>query len=497
MLTSTAPPQGTGAVAHYSFDEGSGTTANDTGLAPNNVGTLATGASGTGNGPDWTTDPADRKFGTSSLRFDATASQRDMVVVQDEASLNPTNQISFSAWIKATDWNGNRRVLQKSQGNSDTQYRFLAENGQFHFRLEGGANPPGSITAPLPPVGQFVHVVGQYDGSAMELFYDGVSVARRAVTAPLNVTTGTLRLGTKEESVTVDGDYFNGILDEIFIFGRGLNRREIVALRDNNTWLLPNNLGTGVVDVTAGATLNLGGFRNHESANVAGRLNLTPNGTDAGTSSVDALNITGTGVLDLANNDMVVFSTSGANDAELAAVYADIVSAQNGVDANFITNWNGPGLTSSTARAANVASNFDLVGIGAIRNSDIDVLTGLPGSSYTTFGGLAVTPDDILIKYTYIGDGNLDGLVSFDDYVGMDNAFFGLIPNLGWATGDINFDGVINFDDYSVVDQAFFFQGAPLSGEGSGVAAVPEPGTWLLAALASLTGLFTWFRRKK
>ncbi len=83
----------------------------------------------------------------------------------------------------------------------------------------------------------------------------------------------------------------------------------------------------------------------------------------------------------------------------------------------------------------------------------------MPGASYTTFSGQLVTPDDILVKYTYIGDGNLDGVVSFDDYVGMDNAFFGLIPNLGWATGDINFDGVINFDDYTVVDQAFFFQG--------------------------------------
>ena len=86
-----------------------------------------------------------------------------------------------------------------------------------------------------------------------------------------------------------------------------------------------------------------------------------------------------------------------------------------------------------------------------------------------------MTPDDVLVKYTYIGDGNLDGLVSFDDYVGMDNAFFGLIPNLGWATGDINFDGVINFDDYSVVDQAFFFQGAPSRTD---VSAVPEPSRW-------------------
>ncbi len=98
------------------------------------------------------------------------------------------------------------------------------------------------------------------------------------------------------------------------------------------------------------------------------------------------------------------------------------------------------------------------------------------------------------MKYTYIGDGNLDGLVSFDDYVGMDNAFFGLIPNLGWATGDINFDGVINFDDYTVVDQAFFFQGAPLAHEDA--AAVPETGTWLLACLAAIGGLWTARRPK-
>ena len=107
-----------------------------------------------------------------------------------------------------------------------------------------------------------------------------------------------------------------------------------------------------------------------------------------------------------------------------------------------------------------MAQGFDLTGIGVIRNSDLDTTTGVPGSSYTTFSGQTVTPDDVLVKYTYIGDANLSGAVTFDDYVGMDNAFFDLIPNLGWATGDINFDGTIDFDDYSKVDQAFFFQGA-------------------------------------
>ncbi len=111
--------------------------------------------------------------------------------------------------------------------------------------------------------------------------------------------------------------------------------------------------------------------------------------------------------------------------------------------------------------------------------------------------GETVSPHDILSRFTYIGDGNLDGLVSFDDYVGMDNAFFGLIPNLGWATGDVNFDGVINFDDYTVVDQAFFFQGAPLS-SATAAAVVPEPQTLLFAVIAALCGLCCWMggRRK-
>jgi len=122
-----------------------------------------------------------------------------------------------------------------------------------------------------------------------------------------------------------------------------------------------------------------------------------------------------------------------------------------------------------------------------IRNSDLDTTTGIPGSSYTTFSGQAVTPDDVLVKFTYIGDANLSGAVSFDDYVGMDNAFFELIPNLGWATGDINFDGLINFDDYSKVDQAFFFQAAPLTH--TNVSAVPEPSTWVLAVLVGFAAM--------
>ncbi len=213
-------------------------------------------------------------------------------------------------------------------------------------------------------------------------------------------------------------------------------------------------------------------------------------------------------VFDLADDDLIVRATAATKDAVHTNIRNSIITARNGLDGNYITNWNGYGITSSSARASNVARGFDLVGLGVIRNSDLEVTTGLSNSVYTIFGGQATNRDDVLVKYTYIGDANLDGIVSFDDYVGMDNAFFGLIPNLGWATGDVNYDGVINFDDYTVVDQAFFFQGARLGGEpfevgeafGVGAAidslAVPEPKALAIAALVILLAA-AWATRYK
>jgi autotransporter-associated beta strand protein len=257
--------------------------------------------------------------------------------------------------------------------------------------------------------------------------------------------------------------------------------------------------GGGTTHVLANGTLTADHIRQGSLiVNAApAKATIRPNGGNAGTSAVGTIEVDSGAILDLTNNDLIIRATADTKNTVHAAAQSDIVSAQNGPDESFITKWDGPGLTSTSARTANVNASFDLTALGVIRNSDLDVTTGVPGSTFANFSGIAVTPDDVLVKYTYTGDGNLDGAVTFDDYAAMDSAFFGLIPNLGWATGDINFDGAITFDDYSVVDQAFFFQGAPLAGEGSGVAAVPEPGSWLLAGLGALAGLIAWCRRQR
>jgi len=100
------------------------------------------------------------------------------------------------------------------------------------------------------------------------------------------------------------------------------------------------------------------------------------------------------------------------------------------------------------------------------------------------FDGYPVNIGDILVKPTWNGDANLDGVVNADDYFLIDNGFITQAP--GCQNGDFNYDGVINADDYFLIDSAFLCQTGPLSAAVR-APAVPEPATLFFLAFASLT----------
>jgi hypothetical protein len=184
-----------------------------------------------------------------------------------------------------------------------------------------------------------------------------------------------------------------------------------------------------------------------------------------GTSNVlvaETLWIDPRGTLDVKNNDVVVKADSTTKDEVYSWIFGWIGGGMNGVDTNYITNWNGYGIVSTSARAFNVTNGFDLHSVGSITNEDLDTVTGVSGSAYSTFSGKTVAPEYVLVKYSYVGDTNLDGQVTFDDYAAADAAFEGLIDNMGWITGDVDYDGDIDNDDFALIDSAFFFQGDPL-----------------------------------
>ena len=70
---------------------------------------------------------------------------------------------------------------------------------------------------------------------------------------------------------------------------------------------------------------------------------------------------------------------------------------------------------------------------------------------YATFEGQNSVVTDVLVKYTWYGDANVDGKVDGSDYSRIDFAYTSDLaqPGLytGWSNGDFNYDGGINGSD--------------------------------------------------
>jgi hypothetical protein len=132
-------------------------------------------------------------------------------------------------------------------------------------------------------------------------------------------------------------------------------------------------------------------------------------------------------------------------------------------------DWQGPGITSSTA-ASDPAKNTAL---GYFVND----------TTYSTFQGIAVAPGDILVRYTLYGDANLDAVVDFNDLVKIAQNYNTAAPN--WSQGDFNFDNNVDFNDLVKLAQNYntALPTAPIPGAPAGFetdlarasAAVPEP----------------------
>ncbi len=173
------------------------------------------------------------------------------------------------------------------------------------------------------------------------------------------------------------------------------------------------------VTVTAGTTYNTSTFKT-QTITLNGTVLLSSTSAARNTSGVvlSTKNITfgAAGLLDLANHDLII---SGGQT--LASVRA-LVAAGFGTG-----TWNGThGITSSTANAG--GNYFGFATAGAL---------GL-----STFDGLPVSSSDILVKYTYLGDANLDGKVDLNDLNTVLNNL-GTTTSL-WSSG--NFDGATTID---------------------------------------------------
>jgi autotransporter-associated beta strand protein len=245
----------------------------------------------------------------------------------------------------------------------------------------------------------------------------------------------------------------------------------VLTLTGSNTYTGPTNVSSGTLVIANDTALPTG---NTVNVALSSLLVLPDQNTE---SSIAAFNV---------NGNVIV---QNGNLATLTAQAA--IGYNNG-------KWNGSGGITSTAAAGDPAH---LHALGVIQNDDG---TGTQTPLYGTFEGQISVDSDVLIKYTYYGDTNLDGKVDGSDYARIDNAYINNVTNpgaplTGWFNGDFNYDGVINGSDYTLIDNAFNEQGAQITAQVAaqvGGSTVPEPATLSVIGIGAV-GLLGRRRRAR
>jgi hypothetical protein len=259
------------------------------------------------------------------------------------------------------------------------------------------------------------------------------SAANEAITVnPSTIVTSaeTITVAGGITSLTVDGgggtDTINA-LDNL----NGTTFTTVVNSAGNDVVNVNTDAG-GTATVQFNTSMQLGAL----TIASGGLANMAANGNNL--LQATGLAISGNGTLDMFDNDLMV--TPGV----VGTIQSLINSARNG------GAWNGAGITSTSART-NGSNNTTL---GVMTGSEYQSVNG------ATFDGAAVAANAAVVKYTYYGDTDFNGLVNFDDYVRTDSGFNN--HRTGWTNGDFNGDGQVNFDDYVLIDLGFNTQSGTL-----------------------------------
>jgi autotransporter-associated beta strand protein len=244
-------------------------------------------------------------------------------------------------------------------------------------------------------------------------FTTGTVVIDRSAGAPVSVASGSLLQVDAGTFIATGGtDPFTDNNTASVTYGNHVavvNNAAFKVLGVNAT--IQGITGTGTLTVGNGVTANT--------------LQLAHN---SGASSQNSLSIVGSSTLDIVNNHMYI--NYGAGPDPITTIAAYIKSGYNG------GAWNGPGIISSEA----LTNPSGLIyGVGYADGAD-GVVAGL-------------TSGQIEIKYTLMGDANLDGLVNSADFNILAANFNQSVT--GWDQGDFNYDGLVNSADFNLLAANF------------------------------------------
>jgi len=227
----------------WPLDEGSGTVAHDLSGLGNDGAVVGS--------PLWV--PAVKNLG---LKLNGT---NQYALVPTDPTLDLTDAITLSTWIKPEAYTGTPQDLIKKGNNGGTNgYELtLSSTGstwpqkvflRFNQVTSGDTYRINSTTLYPYDGNTWLHVAGTYDGAMMRLYINGVEEASKAMAVPIATNTDPLGIGVQSNVQR----FFKGTMDDVRVYGRALSAAEILALASHT---ITASAGSGGSISPSGAVL--------------------------------------------------------------------------------------------------------------------------------------------------------------------------------------------------------------------------------------------------
>ena len=181
---------------------------------------------------------SDARIGGGALALDGTD---DCVLIGDPPDLQLTSQITIACWIKIQATGGLRNIVAKGYTFSPAgEILFRLADTSYQFGVWNGASAwLTSFDAAQADIGVWTHVAGTFDGTTWKFYRNGVLEASNTVgneIFPVNEGWAIGARGTGTER------FFAGLIDEVYIYDRGLTAEEVAVLAN----ALPSGAATRV-----------------------------------------------------------------------------------------------------------------------------------------------------------------------------------------------------------------------------------------------------------
>ena len=163
-----------------------------------------------------------------ALDFNGTNSY---VGLGNPAGLNFAGRITLAAWVRPLATDGTRNVIEHGYRTSPNQEVGLRiSSGYYQVLSWNGSSHQAQYAVPAADLTNWVHLAGEYDGTAWRLFRNGAQVAATTDTVGCILVSDNWSVGATGSGVE---RFFKGGLDDVMVWNRALDAGEIGLLYSN------------------------------------------------------------------------------------------------------------------------------------------------------------------------------------------------------------------------------------------------------------------------